>query len=233
MNGNEAARTTAGVGELTALVAGLEDKLARWAQSTSSWLGSTGKTTAKITGTGIDKLIRPAAVEFLHEPGSLIAGAGFVAAAGLLGEDRSYIAWWQGEDMERVDALANFSPQSMSRYVRAEWFKVPMATGQPHVTGPYIDLLCTDEYVLTFTHPIFKDDALAGVVGIDVTAQTLERTALKTLCGIGPHAVLVNADGRTIVSSGAEVDAGDIVGASPDAQEFSVGRAFKIYSATA
>ena len=88
--------------------------------------------------------------------------------------------------MERVDALANFSPHATSRYIKAEWFKLPMATGQPHVTGPYIDLLCTDEYVLTFTHPLYKDGDFAGVVGLDVTAQSLERATLGLLRGIGP-----------------------------------------------
>ncbi|MFQ4147651.1 cache domain-containing protein [Arthrobacter sp. LAPM80] len=229
MNGNDAAQTTSAVGELAALIAGLEDKLAGWAESASCWLDSQGK----VTGTAVDKFIRPAVEAFLHEPGSLLAGAGFVAAAGLLGAERSYIAWWQGEDMERVDALANFSPQSMSRYVKAEWFKVPMATGLPHVTGPYIDLLCTDEYVLTFTHPIVKDGVLAGVVGMDVTAQMLERTALHILREIAPHAVLVNAEGRSIVCAGADVDAGDVVSLADGAQEFPVGRQFRILSATA
>lgn len=228
MNGNDAARTTAGVGELADLIAGLEEKLSQWAQSTSLWLGTAGK----MTGTGIDKFIRPKVWDLLHEPAALAAGAGFVAAAGLLGPEKSYIAWWQGEDMERVDALANFSPQSTSRYVKAEWFKVPLATGSPHVTGPYIDLLCTDEYVLTFTHPVVKDGVPAGVLGIDVTAQMLERVALKTLRMLGPTAALVNAGGRSIVSASSGVDAGDIVAPAPGAQEFKVGRQFTIISAT-
>lgn len=181
----------------------------------------------------MDKFIRPAVSGFLHEKDSILAGAGFVAAAGLLGEERSCVAWWQGADMERVDALANFSPQSTSRYVKAEWFKVAMATGQPHVTGPYIDLLCTDEYVLTFTHPIFRNGAPAGVVGLDVTAQSLERAALGILRSIGPPAVLVNAGGRSVVSASAEVDAGDVAKLAEGAAEFPVGRAFSIYSATA
>ena len=229
MNGNDAAHAATGVGQLNALIGGLEDKLAAWAEATSSWLGTTGK----VTGTGIDKFIRPAVAGFMSEENSLLAGAGFVAAAGLLGEERSYIAWWQGADMERVDALANFSPQSTSRYVKAEWFKVPMATGQPHVTGPYIDLLCTDEYVLTFTHPIFRDGEPAGVVGLDVTAQAMERAALGILRQIGPHAVLVNAGGRSVVSASAEVDAGDVATLAQGAADYPVGRQFSICSATA
>ncbi|ALE07572.1 hypothetical protein AL755_05120 [Arthrobacter sp. ERGS1:01] len=211
------------------MVAGIEERIDRWAQAATEWLSGPGK----ITGTSIDKFIRPTVDAMLHEPGTLLAGAGFVAAPGLLGPERSYIAWWQGEDLERVDALANFSPQSTSRYVKAEWFRVPMETGRPHVTGPYIDLLCTDEYVLTFTHPVFRAGELAGVVGLDVTAQTLERAGLAALRSIGPHAVLVNAGGRSIVSASPTVDAGDMVRPDDGAPTFDVGRQFRIFSATA
>jgi hypothetical protein len=228
MNGNDAATTGSGAGELNALITGIEELAARWAQDTTAWLGGTGK----ITGTAVDKFIRPAVAAMLHEPGSRLAGAGFVATAGLLGPERSYMAWWQGEDLERVDALANFSPQSLSRYVKAEWFRVPVATGEPHVTGPYIDLLCTDEYVLTFTHPVFRNGEVAGVVGLDVTAQILERAGLAALRSIGPGAVLVNAGGRSIISASPSMDAGDMVNPAEGAAILPVGRQFKIYAAT-
>ncbi|MHA7270691.1 cache domain-containing protein [Arthrobacter sp. HLT1-20] len=229
MNGNDAARTSAPVTEVASLIAGIEAALDQWAAATSTWLEASGK----ITGTAIDKFIRPTVLDMMNNPTSLTAGAGFVAADGIMGVNRSYIAWWQGSDMERVDALANFSPHATSRYIKAEWFKLPMATGKPHVTGPYIDLLCTDEYVLTFTHPLYKDGAFAGVVGLDVTAQSLERATLGLLRTIGPNAVLVNSDGRSIVSAGADVDAGDVVQAASGAQEYAAGRHFRIISATA
>ncbi|MGA7203079.1 MAG: cache domain-containing protein [Specibacter sp.] len=228
MNGNDAETTGTGVGELAAMIAGIEDLAAHWARDTTAWLESSGKA----TGTAIDKFIRPTVAAMLHEPGAMLAGAGFVATAGLLGPERSYIAWWQGEELERVDALANFSPQSMSRYVKAEWFRIPVATREPHVTGPYIDLLCTDEYVLTFTHPVFKSGEVAGVVGLDVTAQILERAGLAALRSIGPDAVLVNAGGRSIISASPSVDAGDVVHPAEGTKVFPVGRQFKIYTAT-
>lgn len=36
--------------------------------------------------------------------------------------------------MERVDALANFSPNAISRYVKAEWFCVPVRQAPRHRT---------------------------------------------------------------------------------------------------
>ncbi|POH60169.1 hypothetical protein [Arthrobacter glacialis] len=71
------------------------------------------------------------------------------------------------------------------------------------------------------------------MVGTDVTAQSLERATLGLLRTIGPNAALVNTDGRSIVSAGAAVDAGDVVQAASGAQECAAGRHFHIISATA
>jgi len=218
-----------GVGEIHALVAGIERQLDDWAAATTAWITESGK----LTGTAIDKRVRTAVQAMLQAPGSLLVGGGFIATPGVLGPDRSYIAWWQGDDMERVDALANFSPQSMSRYVKAEWFRIPVTSGRPHVTGPYIDLLCTDEYTLTFTHPVFDGDVIAGIVGMDVTAQTLERLALPLLRRIGDRAAMVNEEGRTIICAAPDFDAGDLVEASPGAVVYPAGRQFHIFSAAA
>jgi hypothetical protein len=260
MNGNDAGVTTpadtdlpAGVQGLDALVAGIERQVADWATATTVWLSNSGSSpgnnggngvagSGKLTGTAVDKFIRPSVQRMLQEPGSKVAGAGFIATLGLLGADRSYIAWWQGDDMERVDALANFSPQSLSRYTKAEWFRIPVATGQPHVTGPFIDLLCTDEYVLTFTHPVFKGEQIAGIVGMDVTAQTLERLGLPLLRTLGPRAALVNRSApaggsasagdaaRTVICAAPDLDAGDLVVPAAGAESWPVGRQFRVYS---
>ncbi|MET3952185.1 cache domain-containing protein [Arthrobacter sp. UYEF36] len=164
-------------GELDAAITGIEDRLAAWAADTGAALAALS---GRVTGTAVDKLIRPVVEELVRTPDGYVAGAGFLANAGLLGPERSYIAWWQGEELEHVDALANFSPNSISRYVKSEWFRIPVETGQAHVTGPYVDFLCTDEYVLTFTHPVFcrADGPVVGIVGVDVTVQRLERGAM-------------------------------------------------------
>lgn len=216
-----------GVEEVDALIRGIERQLDDWAAATTAWITASGK----LTGTAVDKVIRPAVQSMLQAPDSMVVGAGFVATPGLLGPDRSYIAWWQGEDLERVDALANFSPQSLSRYLKSEWFRIPMETGKPHVTGPFIDLLCTDEYVLTFSHPVFDGGTLAGIVGVDVTAQTLERMGLPLLRRIGERAALVNDGGRTVICAASDIDAGDIVSAAAGAASHAVGRQFRIISA--
>ena len=221
-----AAKTAA---ELDAVISGIEAWLSGWAADTGTALAALS---GRVTGTAVDKLIRPVVEELVQTPDGYAAGAGFIANAGLLGPERSYIAWWQGPDLEHVDALANFSPNSISRYVRAEWFRIPVETGQAHVTGPYVDFLCTDEYVLTFTHPVYcrADGPVAGIVGVDVTVQRLERGAMSALRRIGPRATLVNADGRAIASAASDVAAGDLAAAGDACNVYAVGRRFKIWS---
>ncbi|NUU31581.1 cache domain-containing protein [Arthrobacter sp. C9C5] len=218
--------------ELDAVVVEIESRLSVWAQEAGAALAALD---GKVSGTAVDKLIRPVVEELVRTPEGYAAGAGFLANAGLLGPERSYIAWWQGTEMEHVDALANFSPNAISRYVRAEWFRIPVETGQPHVTGPYVDFLCTDENVLTFTHPVFcrPDGPVAGIVGMDVTVQRLERGAVPALRRIGDRATLVNQDGRAIVSAASDIDAGDLAVAAEGCRVFGVGRRFSIWSGAA
>lgn len=215
--------------ELDATIAGIEHCLTEWAADTGAALAAMS---GKVTGTAVDKLIRPVVEELVQLPGGYAAGAGFIANAGLLGPGRSYIAWWQGPDLEHVDALANFSPNSISRYVKAEWFRIPVETGRAHVTGPYVDFLCTDEYVLTFTHPVFTrpDGPVAGIVGIDVTVQRLERGAMAALRRLGGRATLANADGRAIVSAAYDIDAGDLTAPNEPCAQYPVGRTFTLCS---
>ncbi|MGO4805921.1 cache domain-containing protein [Arthrobacter sp. 2MCAF15] len=215
--------------ELDATIAGIERRLTVWAADTGAALAAMS---GKVTGTAVDKLIRPVVEELVQLPDGYAAGAGFIANAGLLGPERSYIAWWQGPDLEPVDALANFSPNSISRYVKAEWFRIPVETGQAHVTGPYVDFLCTDEYVLTFTHPVFTrpDGPVAGIVGIDVTVQRLERGAMPALRRIGARATLVTADGRAVVSAASDIDAGDLTAPGEACAHYPVGRTFTVWS---
>ncbi|GAA2137966.1 cache domain-containing protein [Arthrobacter humicola] len=217
------------VAELDSTIAGIEHRLAAWAADAGAALAAMS---GKVTGTAVDKLIRPVVEDLVQLPDGYAAGAGFIANAGLLGPERSYIAWWQGPDLEPVDALANFSPNSISRYVKAEWFRIPVETGQAHVTGPYVDFLCSDEYVLTFTHPVFThpDGPVAGIVGIDVTVQRLERGAMPALRRIGDRATLVHADGRAVASAASDIDAGDLTAPDEPCRHYPVGRTFTVWS---
>ncbi len=130
-----------------------------------------------------------------------------------------------------MDALANFSPNSISRYVKSEWFRVPVDTGQPHVTGR-TSTSCAQRVRADVHAPglLPLGRPVSGIVGMDVTVQRLERGALPALRRIGERATLVNADGRAIVSAAPDIAAGDLTAAEEGCSVYPVGRKFQIWA---
>jgi hypothetical protein len=218
------------VRQVQSLISGVEKTLEKWALDLGSDLSAIRGT---VPGASIDSLVQPAVRNLLAKDTPELAGAGFIANSGLVGPDRSFIAWWQGPQLERVDALANFSPSSMERYLKAEWFRIPVETGQPHATGPYIDFLCTDDYVVTFTHPVRREgsDEIAGIVGTDVAVRTLEQNLIRGLRQLGPDVSLVSAEGRVVVSSSLSLEPGDLISQVDAGVSYPVGRRFAIRGA--
>ena len=127
-------------------------------------------------------------------------------------------------DPRRRRAAAAAAPEldaeeeSFYDYTVLPWFTVPRETGRRHVTGPYVDWLCTQEYTLTFTVPVFgthpeRGRCHLGVVGADIVAGWLERRLLPLLHRMdGP----VGAGQRRGPGGGGEpARAGDGGGAAP------------------
>jgi hypothetical protein len=138
-----------------------------------------------------------------------IVGAGYVASRGALSDQPLYLAWWQGDDQHLLaesDAPGTGDPLD---YTRHPWFRTPERTGEPYVTGPYVDFVCTDEYVMTATAPVLTRDGMVGVVGADTLVETLEGLLLPSLRAA--DATLVNDQGRAVVSADPHLATGSLV----------------------
>ncbi|HNI69696.1 MAG TPA: cache domain-containing protein [Marmoricola sp.] len=151
---------------------------------------------------------RPFALEILSSPHTV--GAGFVATPGLLTDETFLLAWWQGDDKERIPE--SIALVQSTDYSRQEWFRTPQRTHASHVTGPYIDYVCTDEFMLTVTVPVERNDQMLGVMGADILAETVERILLDQFQQSG--ATLANHHGRVVLSADPRVFAGEPI--SPD-----------------
>lgn len=157
----------------------------------------------------LNVVTRPLAAALVKGRRSPVVGAGFVAAENALADAAWHMAWWQGEAMEPLVLLSATS--ASDTYIRREWFTKPMETGQSHVTGPYVDFLCTDEYTVTMTVPVAAAGRRVGVAGADVFVESLEHHLLPMLRVLHPAASLVNQAGRVVVSADAQLAAGTLL----------------------
>ena len=176
----------------------------------------------RLTRAGIDALIEGIVIpEFARENSSVI-GAGFVAAPEAIVDANWHLAWWLGDrntfgmgstvpHIRRLETVEDAASETFRDYTALEWWRVPERTGRRHITGPYVDYLCTDEYTLTLTEPVFFRDELIGVVGADLYAEDLERALLPELRAAGSSVTLVNPSGRVVVSTDAHLATGALL----------------------
>lgn len=136
-------------------------------------------------------------------------GGGFVAAPGFLVDQHLYLAWWQGEDQQLLaQATASGSGDPLD-YTRAEWYRMPLESGRAHVTGPFVDYVCSDEYMLTTTAPVVVGGRFVGVVGADTLLDTFESMMLDTVRDAG--ATVLNQANRVVLSADPRVPPGRLV----------------------
>ncbi|MDR6877472.1 cache domain-containing protein [Microbacterium barkeri] len=166
---------------------------------------------APLTVSELDALVQPHAMTLLALPDLAVYGAGYVAAIDLLDDARSHLAWWQGSDRSRLLLAAQSLGKERIDYSEMEWFRVPHATGRPHVAGPYVDYLCSDEYTVTIAAPVASRGAFAGVAALDLLVDSIERDLTPRLEDVGLPVTLVNGVGRVVVSTDHRSGAGDSV----------------------
>lgn len=182
-----------------------------------SWRDALESAVAERDGTAdvatVDALVERLVVPTLSAPDALVIGAGFVASPGFLRDAPWHLAWWLGHangfgvadpavaGLRRLVAVEDEHAENFRDYTTLEWWRVPAATGARHITGPYVDYLCTDDYTLTLTVPVWHGGTLIGVAGADLYVTDIERALLPAVRGAGSRAALVNASGRVVVAS--------------------------------
>lgn len=203
----EAAPTPARAAEqVGALFGRLQQTLGRWRDAVLA------DTPERPTTAALDALVGALVLPEWEEPDALTIGAGFIAAPELTGGDAVHFSWWLGPLEENPVYGATTAPTKLDLGTRSytdylsdfrslEWYRVPQSTHRTHVTGPYVDHLCTCDYIVTVTAPVERQGRMIGVVGVDVFVKRLERELLPALLATRVPLVLVNADGRVLVST--------------------------------
>lgn len=175
-----------------------------------------------VTRAGIDAVVEVGVVRELSREQVQVIGAGFVAAPGFISDAEWHLAWWLGNlntfgagtaapRIRRLETVEDPAHDSFRDYTSLEWWRVPADTGRRHITGPYVDYLCTDEYTLTLTMPVDYQGAMIGVAGADLYVDDVERALLPRLRAVGTVATLVNSSGRVLLSTDARLATGSLL----------------------
>ncbi|SMY04259.1 hypothetical protein BSP239C_03774 [Brevibacterium sp. 239c] len=129
---------------------------------------------------------------------SKFAGAGIVSVhPTVLARSRSLLWWVTQRENGHVDPLPlDADLTELGTYQAGlediEWYRVPAATGRPHMTGPFVDYMCTDQFAFTFTVPLEISGEFYGVAGIDMTVRSLEEQIESLLEDLSPDAILLS-----------------------------------------
>jgi hypothetical protein len=167
--------------------------------------------------TAVESLARPA----VSDPAGRIQGAGFVAAVDALADSRWWLEWFMLSNGSVERLLVDTDPrgENFYDYVSLPWYDIPRTTGRRHVTGPYVDYLCTDDYTLTFTVPVLVGDRFVGVAGADLRVFTFEKAVLPCLRATRHTVAIVNNQGRVVLSNSARHVSGTLLrGQAPSYQ---------------
>lgn len=162
--------------------------------------------------------IAPVASDAVARGGEHVQGAGFVAAVGFLADEAWWLEWFtEGEDGRAHRLVCQTDPGGIGfyDYEHLPWYVVPRDTGARHVTGPYVDYLCTEDYTMTFTVPVVvpaeSGGRFAGVAGADLAVRTAEDLLLPSLRAASRRLAVVNAFGRIVASNSGRHVCGDLV----------------------
>jgi hypothetical protein len=169
------------------------------------------KRSGTLTRVRLDALVEPHALATLDLKGVPVYGAGFIAAIDLLSDAHSHLAWWQGEERRQLVLASQTVNKENIDYSALEWYRVPMTTGSPHVAGPYVDYLCSDEYTITIAVPAEVDGERIGVAGLDLLVEAVERELTPRFAALGHQVTLTNGVGRVVVSTDPRCATGDSV----------------------
>jgi hypothetical protein len=157
----------------------------------------------------------------LTDPGRKVAGAGLVLAPDVLADAAYWLEWWTANPdasppvPRRLAAETDPRAVGFRDYTHLPWYAVPLATGAAHITGPYVDYLCTDQQTLTFTRPVWRRGAFAGVVGFDLLVRTFEERMFEPLERVKGSCAVVNTAGRVVTSSDLQWVTGDLIRGLP------------------
>lgn len=186
-----------------------------------SWRDSVAQSGQAMRPADLDALVESLVIPSLTRIQPALIGAGFIAAPEFVRGRDVHFSWWLGPlesnpllGITTVPTRLDLGARVYTDYLRdmrqLEWYSVPESTYQRHVTGPYVDHLCTCDYIFTVTMPVRVGEQMIGVVGADVAVRGLENALLPLFLAVDQPLALVNAVDRVVISTEPTVQVGQL-----------------------
>jgi hypothetical protein len=209
---------------VSAVFTSVFDQLAAWRTPIEQVIASS----AEVRPADLDATVAELVLPRIVEPDPLLVGAGFIADGEIVRGRDVHFAWWLGPleanpvlgsttEPTRLDLTTRGYTEYLRDFRALEWYAIPATTRHAHVTGPYVDHLCTCDYILTLTMPVHArgagddgDARMVGVVGADVAVRRLERELLAAFLDVPEPLALVNEAGRVVLSTEPTLQVGQL-----------------------
>ena len=203
------------------------DQLAEWRAPIEQVIAAS----PEVRPADLDAVVAELVLPRIVEPDPLLVGAGFIADGEIVRGRDVHFAWWLGPleanpvlgsttEPTRLDLTTRGYTEYLRDFRALEWYAIPATTRSAHVTGPYVDHLCTCDYILTLTMPVHArgagddgDARMVGVVGADVAVRGLERELLAAFLDVPEPLALVNEAGRVVLSTEPALQVGQLAAA--------------------
>ena len=206
-----------------AVFTGVFDQLAAWRTPVEHLIDGA----PEVRPAALDALVAELVLPHLTEAEPLLVGAGFIADGEIVRGRDVHFAWWLGPldanpvlgsttEPTRLDLTTRGYTEYLRDFRALEWYRIPATTRHAHVTGPYVDHLCTCDYILTMTMPVHAAiDAdggtrMVGVIGADVSVRRLENELLAAFLDVPTPLALVNDEGRVVLSTEPALQVGQL-----------------------
>ena len=212
---------------VSAVFSSVFDQLAEWRAPIEQVIAAS----PEVRPADLDAVVAALVLPRIVEPDPLLVGAGFIADGEIVRGRDVHFAWWLGPleanpvlgsttEPTRLDLTTRGYTEYLRDFRALEWYAIPATTRSAHVTGPYVDHLCTCDYILTLTMPVHArgagddgDARMVGVVGADVAVRGLERELLAAFLDVPEPLALVNEAGRVVLSTEPALQVGQLAAA--------------------
>lgn len=149
--------------------------------------------------------LKPVVDKVIARLDGLVDSAGVSVVPGVLGDADSWHQWWSLVKGRLVFIPHNLNPSSINYYdyTNMTWFERPVASGDPELTGPYIDFGGADVKVITASRPVLRGKETVAVAGADLSLERIERLFLLGLGRRDEHIALITETRKIVASNSA------------------------------